>query len=102
MRGTTDHTSAKLESEVIRLGTKSTRIKSLEAEIERLKRELKIANTFAVSRRKIIADLQAKVVELEAAFDRAMDMLAEAHAGTERMKEVDAIRVTLKQEVKGE
>jgi chromosome segregation ATPase len=34
--------------------------------VEELKRELKIANTFAVSRRKTIADLQAKVDELEA------------------------------------
>jgi multidrug resistance efflux pump len=37
--------------------------------VEELKRELKIANTFAVSRRKTIADLQAKVKELEGSKD---------------------------------
>ena len=41
MRGTTDHTIAKLESEVIRLGTKSTRIKSLEAKVKELTAALK-------------------------------------------------------------
>jgi len=34
--------------------------------VEELKRELKIANIFAVSRRKVIAELQTEVEELEA------------------------------------
>ena len=41
------------------------RVDELETRVEELKRGLKIANTFAVSRRKVIADLQTKVDKLE-------------------------------------
>ena len=43
---------------------------------------------------KVVSHIAAddRIEELEAAFDGAMDMLAEAHAGTERMSEVDALR----------
>jgi len=45
-----------------------------------------------------ITELRAKVEELESAFDKAMEMLYEAYAGTVQMKEVDAIRASLTQE----
>jgi len=87
MRGTTDHTIAKLESEVIRLGTKSTRIKSLEAKVEGLKRELKIANTFAVSRRKVITDLQAKVERYRKCLQRIVDEGWDRYGCAEALKQ---------------
>jgi len=39
-----------------------------------------------------------RITELESTFDKAMEMLYEAYAGTVRMKEVDAIKAALKQE----
>jgi len=62
MRGTTDHTIAKLESEVIRLGTKSTRIKSLEAKVEKLTEQLRIAKVFETSYHKHLAALKQEDV----------------------------------------
>lgn len=43
-------------------------------------------------------EVDNRIKALETAFDKAMDMLAEAHAGTEKMSEVDALRNSLTKE----
>ena len=57
----------------------------LEAKVEELKRELKIANTFAVSRRKVIADLKAKVDGWKAQDAEGNRLLAKERAKVEEL-----------------
>jgi len=63
------------------------RVDELEVRVEEVKRGLKIANTFAVSRRKVIADLQAKAGRYRKCLQRIVDEGWDRYGCAEALKQ---------------